>query len=293
MKPRAAARSGLGWSFGVALSVMFLALWGRSVVVDTDTLAESLSPLAASATVTDFVSGWMADELVESGADPASVRPTVDFFFESSNVGSTIDQLVGEVVHAAASNNVQGASVDMAGLIAPTVPELTVGLTGMGYPVSQGEVADVVAGLDPLIVREAGDRPVVGPDSPTAARLGTAALLGFIGLLTFGFGVVRLSEDRVVAVKELLNRVALGGLSFALFLRLGSWVLDPSGGRAPVQATLSGLAGSKWLVPLGVAVVAGSIAGAIYLGKRWFRRQISAGHSESPAESESALSTAP
>lgn len=138
MKPRAAARSGLGWSFGVALSVMFLALWGRSVVVDTDTLAESLSPLAASATVTDFVSGWMADELVESGADPASVRPTVDFFFESSNVGSTIDQLVGEVVHAAASNNVQGASVDMAGLIAPTVPELTVGLTGMGYPVSQG-----------------------------------------------------------------------------------------------------------------------------------------------------------
>lgn len=151
----------------------------------------------------------------------------------------------------------------------------------------------MVAGLDPLIVREAGDRPVVGPDSPTAARLGTAALLGFIGLLTFGFGVVRLSEDRVVAVKELLNRVALGGLSFALFLRLGSWVLDPSGGRAPVQATLSGLAGSKWLVPLGVAVVAGSIAGAIYLGKRWFRRQISAGHSESPAESESALSTAP
>lgn len=292
MRSRSAFRSGLGWAFGVALSVMFLALWGRSVVVDTDTLAESLSPLAGSATVTDFVSGWMADEFVESGADPATVRPTVDFFFESSSVGSTIDQLVGEVIHAAASNGPAGARVDMAGLMAPTVPELTVGLTSMGYPVSQAEVADVVTGLDPLVVREPGDRPVVGPNSPTAARLGTAALLGFIGLITFGFGVVRLSEDRVVAIKELLNRVALGGLSFALFLRLGSWVLDPRRGRAPVQATLSELAGSKWLVPLGVALVAGSIAGAIYLGRRWFRHQVSAG-AESPADPESALSTAP
>lgn len=290
MKPRAALRSGLGWAFGIALSVMFLALWGRSVVADTDTLAESLSPLAGSATVTDFVSGWMADELVESGADPATVRPTVDFFFESSSVGATIDQLVGEVIHAAATNGPGGSRVDMAGLMAPTVPELTVGLSGMGYPVSQAEVAEVVAGLDPLVVREAGDRPVVGPHSPTAARLGTAALFGFLGLLVFGFGVVRLSDDRLVAVKGLLNRIALGGLSFAVFLRLGSWVLDPSGGRAPVQATLSELAGSKWLVPLGVALAAGSIAGAIYLGRRWFKRQVSAGDSESSDEPESLFS---
>ena len=289
MKPRAAFRSTLGWAFGVAVSVLFLALWGRSVVTDTDTLAESLSPLAHSATVTDFVSGWMAEELVESGADPATVRPTVDFFFETSSVGDTLDQLVGEVVHAAASANPGGSTINMADLVGPTVPELTEGLVGLGYPVSEGEVSDVVARLDPLVIREAGARPVVGPNSPTAARLGTAALVAFVGIIVFGFGVVRLSEDRLVAVRGLLTRIAVGGLSFAVFLRLGSWVLDPSGGRAPVQATLSELAGSKWMVPLQVALVAGTIAGTIYLGRRWFRRQMPP-PAGSDSETEHALS---
>lgn len=290
MKPRTALRSTLGWAFGLAVSVLFLALWGRSVVTDTDTLAESLSPLASSATVTDFVSGWMAEELVESGADPATVRPTVGFFFETSRVGDTLDQLVGEVVRAAASSDPEGATIDMANLVGPTVPELTVGLAGLGFPVSEAEVSDVVAGLDPLVIREAGALPVVGPNSPTAARLGTAALVAFAGIIVFGFGVVRLSEDRLVAVKGLLNRVALGGLSFAVFLRLGSWVLDPSGGRAPVQATMSELAGSKWLVPLQVAVFAGTIAGTIYLGRRWLRRQIPGLDPDSQAKPERAMS---
>lgn len=249
----------------MSVSILFLALWGRSVVVDTDTLAESLSPLASSATVTDFVSGWMAEELVESGADPATVRPTVDFFFETSSVGETLDLLVGEVVEAAASTNPGGSTIDMANLVGPTVPELARGLAGMGYPVSEAEVSDVVAGLDPLVIREAGASPVVGPNSPTAARLGTAALFAFLGIVVFGLGVVRLSEDRLAAVRALLTRVAVGGLSFAVFLRLGSWVVDPSGGRAPVQATISALAGSKWMVPLEVAVVAATVAAAIYL----------------------------
>lgn len=273
MRARATLRSTLAWGFGLAVSVLFLSVWGRSVVVDTDSLAESLSPLARAGIVTDFASAWMAEELVESGADPDTVRPTVEFFFESSHVGETLDELVGEVVFAAASTSSAGSQVDMADLFAPTVPELTVGLAGLGLPVDEGEVSEVVGGLDPLVVREPGASPVVGPSSPTAARLGTAALIALLGIVVLGAGVVRLSEDRWRAVKELLNRVALGGLSFAIFLRLGSWVLDPSGGRAPVQATLSELAGSKWLVPLRVALTAAAIAAAIYLLRRWLIRQ--------------------
>ena len=273
MKTRAFSKSTLGWAFGMSVSILFLALWGRAVVVDTDTLAESLAPLSETSIVRDYVADWLAEELVDSGADPAMVEPSVGSILESSRVSEALDQLVGEVVAAAAATEPAGSVIDMAGLLGPTVPELTLGLSGLGFPVTQGEISEVVAGLDPLVVRQSGSEALVGPNSPTAARLGTAALLAALGIVIFGLGVVALAGDRVAEVRSLLNRVAIGGLSFAVFLRLGSWVLDPSRGRAPVRSSLSALAGSKWFVPLQVALVAAGVAGAIYVGRRWLRRR--------------------
>jgi hypothetical protein len=260
------ARSTMGWAFGMSVSILFLALWGRAVVVDTDTLAESLSPLAGSGIVMDFVGDWMADEMVDAGADPAMVEPTIDYYLESSGVGETV-----EVVHASASPDPEGTTIDMAALVGPSVPELTAGLAGMGFAVTEDRVSGVVEQFDPLVIRQPGSEPVVGPNSPTAARLGTAALLAFIALIGFGLAYVTFSEDRVGAVRSLATRVAVGGLSFAVFLRVGSWVLDPDGGRAPVQETLSALARSQWSVPSWVALFAAMVAGAIYLGRRWLR----------------------
>jgi hypothetical protein len=257
----------------MSVSILFLSLWGRAVVVDAVTLAESLSPLAESNIVRDYVADWMTEEMIDSGADPSMVEPAVEQLLQSSSVGEALDQMVGEVVFAAASTDPTGSVIDMAGLFGPTVPELSLGLTELGYPVTQDNVSEIISGLDPLVVRRSGSDALLGANSPVAARLGTAALLALVGLVTFGLGVVYFAEDRVAEVRSLLNRVAVGGLSFAVFLRLGSWVLDPSGGRAPVRATLSNLAGSKWLVPLQVALVAGAVAGAIYVGRRWLRRR--------------------
>ena len=273
MKARAFSKSSLVWAFGMSVSILFLALWGRAVVVDTDSLAESLAPLAESSIVRDYLADWMAEEMIDSGADPSIVEPTVANMFESSSVGEALDQLVGEVVRASAAVDQAGSRIDMAGLFNPTVPELTLVLSGLGYPVTEAEVSDVVSGLDPLVVRQPGSEAIVGPNSPTAARLGTAALLAFVGLIGFGLAVVALSADRVAEVRSLLNRIAVGGFSFAVFLKLGSWVLDPTRGRAPVRTTMSSLAGSKWLVPLQVALVAAAVAAAIYVGRRWLRRR--------------------
>lgn len=272
MKTRVLSKSALAWAFGMSVSILFLSLWGRAVVVDTDSLADSLAPLADSNIVRDYVADWMAEEMIDSGADPSVVEPTVANLFESSSVGEALDQLVGEVIHAAAAGPA-GSRIDMAGLFEPTVPELTSALSGIGYPVTEAELSEVVSELDPLVVGQPGSEAIVGSNSPAAARLGTAALLAMLGIVGFGFAVVVLSEDRVAAVRSLLNRIAVGGFSFAVFLRLGSWVLDPSGGRAPVRMTLSSLAGSKWLVPLQVALVAAAVAAAIYVGRRWLRRR--------------------
>lgn len=266
------ARSVVGWAFGMAVTVLFLALWGRAVVVDTDALAESLSPLAGSGIVEEYLSDWMSEEMLESGADHELVEPTVDYFFSASSVADTLDQLVVEVVHAAASPDPGGSAIDMAALVGPAVPEVTVGLDGLGYPVPETAVADVVEGFDPLVIRQPGSSPLIGPGSPTAARLGTAALLAALAMVGFGLGFLALSEDRMGAVRSLTTKVAVGGLSFAVFLRLGSWVLDPRGGRAPVPEALSALARSKWAEPLQIALVAGIIATAIYVGRRLIRR---------------------
>ena len=67
---RDSAKSTLGWAFGISLTILFISLWGRAVVVDTDTLGESLAPLSGSAMVVEYVADWMGQELVESGVDP-------------------------------------------------------------------------------------------------------------------------------------------------------------------------------------------------------------------------------
>ena len=265
------ARSTFGWVFGMAVSVLLLSLWGRAVVVDTETLAESLSPLATSSRVTGYLTNWIEGEMAARGADAVEVDDDVGRLYISPAVARTLDQLIVELVAAAASTDPNGSRVDVAGVVAPSVPALATGMASLGYPVTESEVSDIVASMEPLVVREPGTPALVGPNSLTATRLGTAALLALSALLMLGYGFVSLSEDRWSAVRSLLTRVALGGLSFAIFLKLGSWVLDPSGGRAPVQASISAVAGSKWAVTLVMAMVAAAVAAVVYLVRRRLR----------------------
>lgn len=259
-----------GWAFGFAVTILLIALWGRAVVVDTEALGESLSPLAESQTVVDIFTDWMTEEMLEAGVDPILVEPTIDHFLESSKAAGTMELFVSEVIEAAASSDPADSSVDMEALLTPTIPEVSAGLTAAGIPISETVVTSIVDDLSPLVIREAV--PWVGEGSPAASRLGTAAALAGMAMLVFGYMVVAVSPDRVAAVRGLLTRVAVGGFSFAILLQVGSWVLDPNGGRAPVAETLSSLAGSKVMVPFLVALGAAVVAGGIYLGRRVLRR---------------------
>lgn len=279
-------RSTVAWAFGFSVTVLLIALWGRAVVIDTDSLAESLAPLADSAVVGGMVADWMADELVDSGYSPEVADPTADLAVRSSATAAAMDGFVADVVRAATSSDPSGSSVDIATLLAPTVPEVSTGLSEMGLPTSESEVRSVVSALDPMVIRQPGSSALVGPESPAAARLGIAALLALLGIIGFGYATVAVSDDRIAAVRELLTRVSVGGLGFAILLLIGSWITDPRGGRAPVPETISHLASSKWMTPLQVALVAAVGAGTIYLGRRWLRRgEASRSTVESPTRS--------
>lgn len=282
MKGTSVFRSVVGWAFGFSVTVLLIALWGRSVVVDTDTLAESLRPLSGSPVVGEAFAGWMAGELVDSGYPREVVDPAIGVVMESSATASAMDALMSEVVLAAGSSDPAGSSVDVAGLLAPAIPEVTSGLAELGLPATESDVSDVVTSLDPMTIRGQGSVALVGPESPAAARLGTAALLGLVGMIVFGYATVIVSEDRVAAVRGLFSRVAVGGFGFAILLLIGSWITDPRGGRAPIPETISAVASSKWLVPLQVGLVAGLIAASIYFGRRWLRQ---VGVSRSPGGS--------
>jgi len=269
---RSTLRSTAAWAFGFSVTILFIALWGRAVVVDTESLAESLAPLADSALVGDLVADWMTEELIDSGYSPEVADPAVGFAFESSAMAAAMDGFVADVVVAAASSDPAGSAVDVSSLFAPAVPEVTTSLSEMGLVTNESDVRAIVSELDPMVIRQPGGTPLVGPESPAASRLGTAALLALVGIVSFGYAAVASSEDRIAAVRELFTRVAVGGLGFAILLLVGSWITDPRGGRAPVPETISHIASSKFMMPLQIGLLAGAVAVALYAGRRLFRQ---------------------
>lgn len=268
MTARRAIRASAAWAFGFSVTILFIALWGRAVVVDTDSLSDSLAPLANSALVGGIVGDWMTEELIDSGYSPEVADPAVDSAFESSATAAAMDGFVADVVAAAASSDPSGSSVDVSSLFAPAVPEVTTSLREMGLVTNESDVRSIVSGLDPMVIRQPGSPALVGAESPTAARLGNAALLAFVGIASFGCVTVAISDDRIAAVRELLTRVAVGGLGFAILLLIGSWITDPRGGRAPVPETISLITASKWMMPLQIGLAAGGTAAVIYVGRR-------------------------
>ncbi|MDP9143727.1 MAG: hypothetical protein M3N43_03365 [Actinomycetota bacterium] len=240
--------------------MLLVGLWGRAVVIDTDELAESLTPLAGSDVVADRFSTWLESELIESGVDGQTASIAADQVLEHPAVGPLLEDLVAEGIEAAASADPSGSSVDVSGILGPSSAEITAGLNAAGVPVSSAEVEGALAELDPLVIRDPSQKPLVGASSPLASTLGTGALLGVVLMLISGWAYVLSSRDRARALRSLLNRFALGALSFAVLLKIGSWIVDPEGGRAPVGESLALVANSKWVVPLTLGL--GSLAAA-------------------------------
>jgi hypothetical protein len=191
----------------------------------------------------------MTTELVETGVPPGAAESATEAALVTDEVKSALETLVVKVVDAAGTSGGVPASVDVATTLQPAVPSVTAALVGTGLDLTESQVSAVVARIDPLIIGQVDQPPIVGGESKLARRLGTAALLAVLFQLIFGSVYVLAAPDRVRRARTLLSRFALTGLSFAVLLRLGSWVLDPAGGRAPVSESLSLLAGSKWALP--------------------------------------------
>ncbi len=259
-----------GWLFGLASTVLLVGLWGRAVVVDTDELAQTLSPLAASDMVADRLADWLETELVDAGMDGASATDAAGEVLTHHAVGPLLEDLVAEGVGAASSSDPSGGTVDVGALLQPASGEITAGLTAAGLAVTEAEVSSALADLDPLVIRGAADRPLIGESSPLASTMGAAVWLGALLMTVSALAYTTSHRDRLRALRSLLNRFALGALSFAVLLKIGGWLVDPAGGRAPVGETLALLADSKWMLPLSLGLTSFFCAGIVWL----FRKRV-------------------
>ena len=247
------------WVFGLAATVLLGGIWGRAVVVDTTELADTLSPLAASELVAGRISAWLESELATAGLGEDEAGAVAGRVLAHPGVGPVVEQLVAEGVEAAASAG-GATTVDVAAILAPASGQITSGLNEAGLPVTEEAVGAALSRLDPIAIRDPADRPLIGAGSPLATGLGTAAILGGLLMLISGSAYVAMSKDRVRAVRSLITRFAMGALSFAVILRIGSWLADPEGGRAPFRESFALLADSKWMVPLTMGLAAAGIA---------------------------------
>lgn len=273
MRRRPATGAGAAWVFGLATTIFMIAVWGRAVVIDVDGIGEAAAPMAESDAIVDLFTEWLEAEIVQSGVDPTTSQLVVEDVLAQASVTEAFGEFVGDFVAAAAVPTPAGSIVDIASILYPTVPEIEGALKAAGLEVDRAQITDLVSELDPLVVRGPGAPPYIGPTSPTAGRLGTAAVLALMVMCVSGWIAVAASEDRIKTARGLLNRVALGGLSFAIILKAGSWVLDPEGGRAPLTEALSILADAQWLIPLAVAAMAAATGTLIWAVRRSIRRE--------------------
>jgi hypothetical protein len=210
-------------------------------------------------------------ELATAGLGQAEAAEMAGRVLAQPGVGPVVEQLVTEGVEAAATGDPDATSVDVAAILTPASGQIASGLNEAGVPVTAEQVVAALSRLDPIVVRDPADRPLIGAASPLATSLGTAAILGAGLMAISGTAYIAMSRDRVRALRSLVTRFALGALSFAVILRIGSWLVDPEGGRAPFRESFALLANSKWMVPLTIGLAAAGAALLLRVSRRMLR----------------------
>ena len=245
------------WIYGLSISVTLVSVWGRALVVDTQLMASSAVVAADSEFVSGRIESWLVGELGSlPGVGPAAATGAASAITADPALAETIDELVTRTVIAAAAPVGEPTVVDVAEVLSPAVPAITRSLADQGIPASEEQVEAVVADLDPLVVRDPEEPPVVGSDSDAASTLSLATLIGVLILAGMGSLAIWLSEDRRAMLRGLFTRIAVSALGFAVMFRLGSWILDPGAGRSPARSAASQLAGAKLWIPVLISVAA-------------------------------------
>jgi hypothetical protein len=257
------------WVFGVATTLVLAGLWGRAAVTDPLTLGRAAEAVLESRVVQERISEWLVDGMAaldEAGdAGAAAVVAAVD---ARPEVDAARDALIDDVVAAALAPPGSRREVDVAAAVALLVP------------VVLEEVDRAGLGADPALLErsltQAGEVVLDGGTGTwldgLAVRAQTALtrvmVVGLLGMAIAAAGAIWLSEERSRHVRSLILRLGVSAATFALFLRLGAWAVDPAGGRSPLAAGSAALLSARGEILMAVAMAAAAALGTITVVRR-------------------------
>lgn len=249
------------WVFGLSTTLLLVAMWGRAVTIDHDTVAESAAVFVDADIAQNRVVEWIEDAMVHTEAiGPEDAQAVIENVRSTPQMDMAIDNLTAAFVDALFAPEGTDPVVDVRAAMAPAVPVIAEELAVRNVPISESAIVAVLDAND-LDLDNGDPAGVMTAVREARTIVSTAAVVALSIMMLAGAAAVSLSEEKFAMVRTLGIRVLLSALSFALFFRLGGWALDPERGRSPVAGGTGILLGSNGHVFVITAVIAAAVAG--------------------------------
>ncbi|MGI9666000.1 MAG: hypothetical protein ACR2N2_02705 [Acidimicrobiia bacterium] len=255
------------WAFGFATSLLLVGLWGRTVVVDTETVQETAETVVDAELVTERVNDWLAAGLESAVAtDSQTAQAVAEAVASQPQFEVAIDTIVADVVAGLFADAGEDPVVNIEQALAPLVPVLTRELAAQDVPVETQRIEEALDAAA-VIELDTGDaRTVAAVVQDARAVLTTVVLLAALALAVLGSVALVLAERRYAMVRTLAVRVFLASITYALLFRVASWALDPNRGRSPILGGGSVVLGSNghvFLIAAAIATLVASFGGFV------------------------------
>jgi len=257
------------WVFGLSTTLFLIGVWGRAVVVDEETVSQSVRTALESESVADRVYSWLADGLESAaGLAPSDVEAAIAEVRELPQADTVVTDLIDQIVGAVMAPPGSEPVIDIADTLRPVVPAFAAGLQAQGIAVEDGAVDAALDRLDPVELETEEFVGLAAVAEEAEAALTTNVAITLSAMLVTGAAAIALSQDRVTMLRTLLTRVAVSGLSYAVIFRVGGWILSSDGGRSPLLGSGGVVLRSNLHVFIVAALGAASLAAMTWVLSR-------------------------
>ena len=243
------------WVFSVCTTLLLIGLWGRSVASDHVTLEASTRAVLESELIHERIESWISEALVTAaevgGAEAADLTARLQASTEMQDV---IALFVDEAVTTALAPPGTSPTIDVAEILEPAIPLLADEFSAAGLEGGVRRIQDTLDDLAPLVVDPEATASPSSIARSAVSLASTVVVIALIGMVVTGGLALLLAERPLQQLRALAMRISLSALTFAVILRLGSWAVDPAGGRSPIAAGSSVVLRSNWGI---LAFVAG------------------------------------
>jgi hypothetical protein len=258
--------------------VLLVGIWGRAVASDESTIEAGTRAVLEADAVTGRITGWIADGIEESTENlPEGVAmEAATAVWRRAETRAVLSATVDRLVEAALAPPGTSVPVDLAELLSPLVPVVIDELGGRGIGLSAATVDAALAEVPTVVLGSEADGGVASAVAGARSALTRVAVVGLLGMILSGTAAVALAEERLRQARGLAVRVGVSAITFAILLRVGSWALDPGGGRSPLAAGGAVLLASSGHVLVIAALIATGLAFFATAGVRRRRRMLTA-----------------